>query len=236
MGWVTTSLRKHGSTHLGLCPFHQEKTPSFTVSAEQGALLLLRLWRGRRRRPVPGKDREPDLLLRLSSSSVSASACPSSTKRAADQMQVARAGLTTASTPKTGPLSFTSTSFGNRRRAEGARDYLEKRGLDKAVCETYRAGYSPPGWRGLRARAVKEGFTDRELEDTGLLVRQNGRDVRPFPRAAHVPLGRSPGQSSGFWREDASRRGSQVSELPRGAFVPERAPVVRAVSSEKGCG
>ncbi len=31
-----TALKKMGSRYKGLCPFHQEKTPSFTVDPERG--------------------------------------------------------------------------------------------------------------------------------------------------------------------------------------------------------
>ena len=38
------SLKQAGKDHVGLCPFHNEKTPSFSVSPPKTALLLFRLW------------------------------------------------------------------------------------------------------------------------------------------------------------------------------------------------
>ena len=40
-------LKKAGRDYQACCPFHHEKTPSFTVSEKKTILLLLRLWRER---------------------------------------------------------------------------------------------------------------------------------------------------------------------------------------------
>ena len=74
----------------------------------------------------------------------------------------------------------------------------EKRGLGEEVCRTYRVGLSPPEWRGLHRRASKEGFTDRELEDAGLLVRQSGKTYDRFRGRLMFPLVDHRGRVLGF--------------------------------------
>jgi len=80
----------------------------------------------------------------------------------------------------------------------GARDYLEKRGLGEEVCRTFRVGYSPDEWGGLHRRAAKEGFTDRELDEAGLLVRQAGKTYDRFRGRLMFPLFDQRGRVLGF--------------------------------------
>ena len=50
------SLTRRGSNLFGLCPFHSEKTASFSVAPDKGIFLLLRLPRGRRRHQLHHAD------------------------------------------------------------------------------------------------------------------------------------------------------------------------------------
>jgi DNA primase len=59
-------------------------------------------------------------------------------------------------------------------------------------------GLSPDEWRGLQRRASKEGFTDRELEDAGLLIRQAGKTYDRFRGRLMFPLVDHRGRVLGF--------------------------------------
>jgi DNA primase len=192
-----TSLRKRGATHTGLCPFHQEKTPSFTVSADKGLYYCFGCGEG---------GDVVRFLEKVENLSFS---------EAIEQLG-GRFGVALAYEEGAGPdaggkerdarlvqLLDKAATFFQRLLWEsengcGAREYLEKRGLGEDICRNYRVGVSPPGWRGLQGRAAKEGFTDRELEDAGLLVRQTGKTYDRFRGRLMFPLVDHRGRVVGF--------------------------------------
>ncbi len=192
-----TSLRKRGSTHLGLCPFHQEKTPSFTVSADKGLYYCFGC----------GEGGDVVRFLEKIENLTFSEAIEQLGERFGVPLKYEEGGGPDAGRKERDSrllqlldrtAKFYQYLLWESKEGQGARDYLEKRGLAKAICETYRVGYSPPGWRGLHARAVKEGFTDRELEDTGLLVRQNGKTYDRFRGRLMFPLVDHRGRVVGF--------------------------------------
>jgi DNA primase len=62
------------------------------------------------------------------------------------------------------------------KSAEGAREYLKKRGLSAEVAKSWKIGFAPDTWDGLLSHAQQKGFTPEELGASGLFSQKEGSD------------------------------------------------------------
>jgi DNA primase len=192
-----TSLRKRGATYTGLCPFHQEKTPSFSVSAEKGLYYCFGCGAGG---DVVTFLKNMDNLTfveaveRLAEKHGVAleyeeGSAPDADRRNREKRLVELLEKTT---------TFYQRFLWDSREGEVARRYVADRGLGRSVCEEFRVGLSPSSWRVLESRALKEGYSRRELEEAGLLVVRNDTSYDRFRGRLMFPLIDARGRVVGF--------------------------------------
>jgi DNA primase len=204
-----TQLRKVGGRYTGRCPFHQERTPSFSVNAADKLYYCF------------GCGAKGDLITFV---------------RETEQLDFAGAIEWLADRfnvrleyEETSPqqdarrhrrerllsLLEASTSFYERYLWESqagsrARDYLAGRGLGEAICREYRLGLALGGTT-LTRKALEKGFTRDELLDAGLVTRR-GSDY--FSGRLLFPLADARGRVLGFQarklREDDPLRAKYV--------------------------
>jgi len=192
-----TSLRKRGTTYVGLCPFHQEKTPSFTVSADRGLYYCFGCGEGgdvvtflEHMENLSFAEAVEQLAQRFG---VTLEYEEGATRDVGRKDREARL-LTLLDKAAT----FYERHLWETEKGRTAREYLKRRGLSEEVCRAFRVGFSPDEWRGLFSRAAKQGFTDRELEEAGLVVRQGGRVYDRFRGRLMFPLVDHRGRVLGF--------------------------------------
>ncbi|MHC6628401.1 DNA primase [Streptomyces globosus] len=173
-------LRNAGGGNLkGLCPFHDEKSPSFQVSPSKGLYHCFGCQAG---------GDTLDFVMKIDHLSFSE----------AVERLAAQAGITlryeeggyTAGTSGRGErirlveahkaaAQFYIDQLGGPE-AEIARRFLAERGFDQAAAEHFSVGYSPAGWDHLTRFLRGRGFTDRELITSGLA--QDSRSGKPIDR------------------------------------------------------
>ena len=160
-------LRKRGKSFVALCPFHEEKTPSFSVSPERQSFKCFGC----------GKGGDALTFLQEYEKIGFLEALESLADRAGIPLERGAAGA--GPDPKTvfrKANEFALDYFsGNLETAEGqvARDYLAGRGISRETSREFRLGFAPPGWERLKAAARKAGVEEFALEGAGLLVRND---------------------------------------------------------------
>jgi DNA primase len=165
-----TDLRRVGSRWSGLCPFHDERSPSFNVNAEEklyicfgceakgDAIRFVQETEGVDfREAVELLAERYGVELKLEKEDPEAEA-----RRRRRERLLSLLDRT---------ASFYSTYLWDSQEARRARDYLASRGLEEAVLREFRVGFSPSAWDRVSTAARRDGFTPEELQDSGLAMR-----------------------------------------------------------------
>jgi len=165
------SLKRRGKRWVGLCAFHSEKTPSFTVTPELGLFKCFGCGKGgdvfsfvQHRENVSFMEAMHILADRagIELGSVQERSAPGTSR--ADLAKV-----------NAWAVKFFRTNLLDERGGHAARAYLASRGMSEAVAERFHLGLASEGAPSLRAAAARAGISDRQLKAADL--------IRPGERA-----------------------------------------------------
>ena len=193
-----TDLRRVGSRLTGLCPFHDERTPSFSVDPERklyhcfgcgvggdairfvqetDALDFPEAVESLADRYGVRLDREQD-------------------DPAAERRRRRRERLHALLERAAG---FYATYLWESNEAERARAYLAGRGLSEQIAREFRVGYGPSAWDRMVVGAQQSGFSPEELVAAGLAQRGRGGALYDrFRGRIMFPLADARGRVLGF--------------------------------------
>jgi DNA primase len=172
-------LTRAGREHKACCPFHKEKTPSFTVNDDKG---FFHCFGCGAHGDVIGFVMRHDHLSFMEAVEQLAGRAglevprPDPQERARHERRKSLYELVEAAC-----RYFEAELEGGAGRA--ARDYLERRGLDEATIARFRLGYAPAGGRALLAALKGQGFAEEQILEAGLARRpEDGREAYAFFR------------------------------------------------------
>jgi DNA primase len=188
-----TSLRKQGARLVGRCPFHEERTPSFSVNPSLGLYHCFGCHKGgdviRFVQETQGLDFAGAIEWLAERFRVELEYEDVSPEQAAKRNRRARLHELLDDAATYYERSLWETEVGSF-----ARDYLKGRDFSEAIARDFRLGLSLGG-DSLSRKAIAKGFTREELQAAGLM-RRRGEDA--FQRRLMFPLTDARGRVLGF--------------------------------------
>ena len=191
-------LKKRGANFIGHCPFHDEKTPSFTVSASKGIYKCFGCGKG---------GNSVSFVMEHEHYSY-----PEALKYLAEKysIEVAEKELTPEQNIRANDRDslYVISSFANKffqqqlwEREEGkivGLSYYKERGFTEETIKKFQLGYSPKQKDALSKEAIKSSFQQKYLEDSGLSIIKNKSALDRFRERMMFPIHSFSGRVLGF--------------------------------------
>ncbi len=189
-------LKKAGSNYKGLCPFHNEKTPSFMVNPNLQIYKCFGCGKG---------GDSLNFLMEVERLDFS-----EALKKGAELTGVELTEVIKPRNKKEEELKkrilnaneLTSLYYNHilktHKAGKPGRDYALKRGLNSEVIEKFRMGFAPKNYTNLKSFLNKKGYEDEELIQFGLLIERNGKVIDKFRNRLIHPIFNEKGEVVGF--------------------------------------
>lgn len=168
------SLKKRGTNYIGLCPFHNEKTPSFNVNPARGIFKCFGCGKG---------GNAVDFVMEHEKYSY-----PEAIRYLAKKYGIELEETGPAEDPvqkderenlfalnEYARAFFSETLFETEEGRDIGLGYFRERGFRDETIKKFQLGYSPDEWESFTKKALKEGFREEYLETTGLSIKNPER-------------------------------------------------------------
>ena len=169
-------LTRKGDRFWGLCPFHHEKTASFTVKDDGGFFKCFGCGKG---------GSMFDFIMEAEHVSFPEAVELLAKKAGVELREETEQDRKTSSRKKTLQNLYNRIADSyhaillNKSYAEEARQYMKKRGISDQTCEKFKLGFAPDDPRLIYDLLHKNGFSDELLKNSGLFVK-GSEDFYPF--------------------------------------------------------
>ncbi|MBU4345677.1 MAG: DNA primase [Proteobacteria bacterium] len=171
----TVLLKKSGKNFLGLCPFHSEKTPSFTVSPDKQIFYCFGCNAGgnvfsflMKQEGISFPEAARMLARRYGIDIPVRTMSPEQKRRISERESVLVINRQA--------MDFFRHALLENTSGEKAMEYLLKRGISREIIDDFKLGYAPEGWDNLAIYFSKKKQLDGLVEKSGLIIPRKGKN------------------------------------------------------------
>ncbi|MFP4460165.1 MAG: DNA primase [Candidatus Zixiibacteriota bacterium] len=199
-----TTLKLRGGRHVGLCPFHSEKTPSFSVDEGRGLYHCFGCGRGGDLftfvQEAEGLSFNEAVERLANHAGIEIRKQRPSEKGLSEAFNVAQKFYTS-----------------NLKSPEGkaALEYLKNRGISEKLAIEFGLGFAPKEWDSFYKYARKKGIKDNDLHKTGLIKTSSiGKPIDFYINGITIPIHNRSGRVIGFGMRNLGDEGPKYVNSP----------------------
>lgn len=189
----TVKLKRSGRNYMGLCPFHGEKSPSFSVSQDKQIYKCFGCGEAGNVLTFVMKQKNLNFI----------ESCKLLAERANIPLNLGNGEESKVVKKKELLYKINVEAaryfFSNLQRDKNAKEYFTNRGMKEITIKRFGLGYAKDGWQNLRMYLKKKGFNEALMLEAGLVIKsQKGTIYDRFRNRVMFPVFNIKGEVIGF--------------------------------------